>query len=73
MFEIDLLINDPFELESGEVISEMKLRTTIYGKLNADRSNAVLVFHALTGSSRIHEWPTETPAVDPLIHHVPPR
>ncbi|HQZ83365.1 MAG TPA: alpha/beta fold hydrolase [Pyrinomonadaceae bacterium] len=56
MFEIDLLINEPFELESGEVLTELKLRTTIYGKLNADRSNAVLVFHALTGSSRIHEW-----------------
>jgi len=51
MFEIDLLINEPFELESGEVLTELKLRTTIYGKLNADRSNAVLVFHALTGSS----------------------
>jgi len=56
MFEIDFLINEPFELESGEVLTELKLRTTIYGKLNADRSNAVLVFHALTGSSRIHEW-----------------
>lgn len=56
MFEIDYLINEPFELESGDVLTEMKLRTTIYGKLNADRSNAVLVFHALTGSSRIHDW-----------------
>lgn len=56
MFEIDFLINEPFELESGEVLTELKLRTTIYGKLNAERSNAVLVFHALTGSSRIHDW-----------------
>ncbi|MCB1024383.1 MAG: alpha/beta fold hydrolase, partial [Acidobacteria bacterium] len=29
---------------------------SIYGKLNADRSNAILVFHALTGSSKISEW-----------------
>lgn len=56
MFEIDFLINEPFELESGDVLTDLKLRTTIYGKLNADRSNAVLVFHALTGSSRIHDW-----------------
>ncbi|KXK07408.1 MAG: homoserine O-acetyltransferase [Acidobacteria bacterium OLB17] len=56
MFEIDLLLNEPFELESGEVLTEIKLRTAIYGKLNADRSNAVLVFHALTGSARVHEW-----------------
>ncbi len=43
-------------LESGEEIRPLDLRCTIYGTLNADRSNAVLVFHALTGSSRIAEW-----------------
>jgi homoserine O-acetyltransferase/O-succinyltransferase len=56
MFEIDLTLNEPFRLESGEVMDEVKLRATVYGKLNADRSNAVLVFHALTGSSRIGDW-----------------
>lgn len=43
-------------MESGEVLDEVKLRATVYGKLNAYRSNAVLVFHALTGSSRIGDW-----------------
>ena len=56
MFEVDYTFNESFQLESGEVLSEVKLRATIYGQLNTDRSNAVLVFHALTGSSRIGDW-----------------
>lgn len=56
MFEIDFKFSEPFTLESGEILSPLDLRCTIYGKLNAEKSNAVLVFHALTGSSRIHEW-----------------
>lgn len=56
MFEIDLRSNEPFELESGVVLDEIRLRCTIYGRLNADKSNAILVFHALTGSSRIGDW-----------------
>lgn len=56
MFEIDFTLNEPFQIESGEVLPEVKLRATVYGKLNADRSNAVLIFHALTGSSRIGDW-----------------
>ncbi len=56
MFEIDFTFNEPFELASGEVLDEVRLRCTIYGRLNADKSNAVLVFHALTGSSRIGDW-----------------
>ncbi|MEP6789286.1 MAG: homoserine O-acetyltransferase [Acidobacteriota bacterium] len=56
MFEIDFTINEPFQLESGEVLPEVKLRATIYGKLNPVRSNAILVFHALTGSSRVGDW-----------------
>ncbi|HKX83656.1 MAG TPA: alpha/beta fold hydrolase, partial [Pyrinomonadaceae bacterium] len=38
------------------VLDGIKLRASVYGRLNDDKSNAVLVFHALTGSSRIHEW-----------------
>ena len=56
MFEVDFTFNEPFQLESGEILPEVRLRASIYGKLNADRSNAILVFHALTGSSRIGEW-----------------
>lgn len=56
VFEIDFTSDESFELESGEVLPKIELRATIYGQLNADKSNAVLVFHALTGSSRIAEW-----------------
>ncbi len=56
MFEIDFKFDEPFKLECGEEIRPLDLRCTIYGKLNADKSNAVLVFHALTGSSRIADW-----------------
>ena len=56
MFEIDFTFNDPFTLESGEVLPEVKLRACVYGNLNDDRSNAILVFHALTGSARIGDW-----------------
>jgi len=56
MFEIDITFNEPFRLESGDVLPEIRLRCSIYGRLNADRSNAILVFHALTGSSRAGEW-----------------
>lgn len=56
MFEIDFKFSEPFALESGEILAPLDLRCSIYGKLNAEKSNAVLVFHALTGSSKIHEW-----------------
>ncbi len=56
MFEIDYTFNEPFALESGDVLHEVTLRATVYGKLNTEKSNAILVFHALTGSSRIGDW-----------------
>jgi homoserine O-acetyltransferase/O-succinyltransferase len=52
----DYRITEPFGLESGVELSSAKLRYTIYGELNEQRDNAVLVFHALTGWSRIAEW-----------------
>lgn len=54
--EDDFISDEPFALASGEVLPELKQRYAIYGELNAAKSNAVLVFHALTGSARIHEW-----------------
>lgn len=56
MVESDLKLKGPFTLESGEVLPRVTLRYTIHGQLNADRSNAILVFHALTGSSRVGDW-----------------
>lgn len=56
VFEIDFRFDEPFELECGQILPSLQLRCTIYGQLNADKSNAVLVFHALTGSSKIADW-----------------
>lgn len=40
----------PFFLQSGEALSPAVLAYERYGTLNPDRSNAILVFHALSGS-----------------------
>lgn len=44
------------ELDSGARLRGVEQRVTIYGKPLADGSNVALVEHALTGSSRAHEW-----------------
>ena len=41
----------PFALESGATLSPVTLAYETYGTLNADRSNAILVCHALSGSA----------------------
>lgn len=40
----------PFKTHRGEVLAEVRLAYELYGELNEERDNAVLVFHALTGS-----------------------
>ncbi|MFZ2448167.1 MAG: homoserine O-acetyltransferase [Syntrophobacteraceae bacterium] len=40
-----------FELESGERIETITLAYETYGRLNAERTNAVLVLHALSGDA----------------------
>lgn len=40
----------PYKLQNGETLSEVRLAYQTYGTLNADRSNVILLFHALTGS-----------------------
>ncbi len=40
----------PFKLQSGETLPAVRLAYEMYGEPNADRSNVILVFHALTGS-----------------------
>jgi homoserine O-acetyltransferase len=41
----------PFGLESGATLSPVTLAYETYGQLNADRSNTVLICHALSGSA----------------------
>ena len=43
----------PLRLESGERLSQLEIAYRTYGELNADRSNAVLVCHALTGDQHV--------------------
>ena len=54
--ERDFVSSEPFELESGEVLPELRQRFCVYGELNQARNNAILVFHALTGNARVGEW-----------------
>lgn len=40
-------------LESGEILEDVTMAYETWGSLDADRSNAVLVLHALTGDSHV--------------------
>ena len=40
----------PFVFRTGETLAPVTLAYETYGTLNADRSNAILLFHALSGS-----------------------
>jgi homoserine O-acetyltransferase len=42
-----------FRLEQGGTLPELRLRYETYGRLDLERSNAVLVFHAWTGSAHL--------------------
>jgi homoserine O-acetyltransferase/O-succinyltransferase len=46
----------PFILESGDFLAECTLAYETWGTLNKDRSNVVLVTHALTGSADAADW-----------------
>jgi homoserine O-acetyltransferase/O-succinyltransferase len=46
----------PFELESGIILPGYHLGYHAFGKLNADKSNVVWVFHALTANSNPVDW-----------------
>jgi homoserine O-acetyltransferase/O-succinyltransferase len=41
--------SQPLRLDSGAMLAPLEVAYNTYGRLNADRSNAVLVCHALTG------------------------
>ncbi len=44
-----LIIEKPLQLDCGRTISKFPLAYETYGKLNKNKDNAILVFHALTG------------------------
>ena len=43
------VFDEPLKLRSGEVLTAYELMVETYGELNADRSNAILICHALSG------------------------
>jgi len=44
-----ITVTKPLKLDCGQTIKDFPLAYETYGKLNAKKNNAVLVFHALTG------------------------
>ncbi|MBO38917.1 MAG: homoserine O-acetyltransferase [Rhodospirillaceae bacterium] len=46
---VELGVETPLRLDSGAVLGPFTIAFQTYGKLNADKSNAILVCHALTG------------------------
>ncbi len=48
-----IVLPAPLPLDSGQSIAPVTIAYETYGELAADRSNAVLVFHALTGDQYV--------------------
>lgn len=59
-------LKQPFELESGDVLDSVTIAYESYGQLNGDRSNAILLFHALTGNQHAAGINPAIPGVDAL-------
>ena len=46
---VSIAKNDPITLSSGNIFSNIPVAFQTYGKLNKEKSNAILICHALTG------------------------
>ena len=44
-----ITVTKPLKLDCGKTIKDFPLAFETYGKLNKNKDNAILVFHALTG------------------------
>ena len=50
-----LEVSKPLKLDCGKTINNFPLAYETYGKLNENKDNAILVFHALTGDQFVAE------------------
>jgi len=56
--------NEPFVTADGSALPGVTLAYETYGELNADQSNAILLFHALSGSQHAAGTNKEVPGLD---------
>ncbi len=49
----NMMFDEPLLLKSGETLTDYQLTYETYGSLNEDKSNAVLVCHALNASHHV--------------------
>lgn len=53
--------DQPLKLRSGRVLDRFTLAYETYGTLNAERTNAILICHALSGDSHVAGYYTDDP------------
>jgi homoserine O-acetyltransferase len=55
---------NPLRLRVGPVLDRFTLAYEMYGRMNADKSNVILVFHAMTGSQHAAGINRDVPGLD---------
>jgi len=55
-YESDFVLDEHLLLDCGRTLAGPTLHYAVYGRLNAERDNAVLVCHALSGSAQVGTW-----------------
>lgn len=48
-----IAFNTPFQLQNGQILPRFDLMVETYGTLNAEKSNAILICHALSGTHHV--------------------
>jgi homoserine O-acetyltransferase len=56
--------NSPLVLRVGRPLSRFTLAYEMYGRMNAEKSNVILLYHAMTGSQHAAGINTEVPGLD---------